>query len=190
MTMAKIIVVSGTPGTGKTLLAKRLAEKLRACYVNLSNVVIEKKLYIEYDADRNTFVVDEERVREYLRRMAQECELIIVDSHYGEISPKELVDKIIVLRLDPVELEKRLKDRGWSRNKIKENVQAEILGVCTVNALEEHGEDKVFEINVTGKSLEELVEEALDIIENKKGKKEYIDWFSIKTFKELERYMV
>ncbi len=188
--MTKIIVISGTPGTGKTLLAKRLAEKLGACYVNLSNIVIGKKLYTEYDASRNTFVVDEERVREYLRKLAQKCKLVVVDSHYGEISPRELVDRIIVLRLDPVELEKRLRKRGWNESKIKENIQAEILGVCTINALEEQGEDKVFEINVTGKSLEDIVREALDIVEGRKKRREFIDWFSIKTFNELEKYLV
>ncbi len=188
--MTKIIVVSGTPGTGKTLLAKKLAEKLGACYVNLSSLVIEKKLYAEYDASRSTFVVDEERVREYLRNLARECRIIVVDSHYGEVSPRELVDKIIVLRLDPVELEKRLRERGWSESKIKENVQAEILGVCTINALEEQGEEKVFEINVTGKSLEEVLNEALDIVEGRRKKRGLIDWFSIKAFDELEKYLV
>ena len=188
--MSKIIVVSGTPGTGKTLLAKKLAEKLGACYVNLSRLVIEKKLYVEYDTGRNTFVVDEERVREYLRGLAEECRLIVVDSHYGEISPRELVDKIIVLRLDPVELERRLRERGWGENKVKENIQAEILGVSTINALEEQGEEKVFEINVTGRSLEEVLNEALNIVEGRRKKREFIDWFSIKTFDELERYLV
>lgn len=189
--MAKIIVVSGTPGTGKTLLAKKLAEKLGACYVNLSSIVIEKKLYTEYDARRNTYVVDEEKVREYLRRLTRDCELIVVDSHYGEIAPRELVDKVIVLRLDPIELEKRLKKREWRWEKIKENIQAEILGVCTVNAVEEQGEEKVFEINATGKALDEILKEALDIVEGRvKEKKPFIDWFSIKEFSELEKYLV
>lgn len=188
--MARIIVISGTPGTGKTLLAKSLVERLGACYVNLSNLVMEKKFYTEYDADRNTFIVDEDRVRKYLRDLAQKCELIIVDSHYGEISPKELLDKIIVLRLDPIELEERLRKRGWSESKIRENVQAEILGVCTINALEEQGEEKVFEINVTGKSLEDVLNEALDIIEGRRKKKEFIDWLTIKSINDLEKYLV
>lgn len=188
--MSKIIVISGTPGTGKTLVAKKLAEKLEACYINLSEMVINEKLYVEYDEIRESYVIDEEKVRTRLREIARNCDILIVDGHYGELAPRELVDKIIVLRTDPLELEERLRRKGWSWEKIKENVAAEIIGVCTVNALEEHGEDKVYEIDTTNRSPEEIIKEIINkILPGKAVSGSRIDWLASKPLEVLKKYL-
>lgn len=188
--MSKIIVISGTPGTGKTVVAKTLAEKLGACYVNLSNLVLEEKLYIEYDAIRNSYIVDEEKVRKRLREIAGKCNILVVDGHYGELAPQELVDKIIVLRTDPQELEERLRKKGWSWEKIKENVAAEIIGVCTVNALEEHGEDRVYEVDTSNRNPGDVVKEILEVIlPGKASSGSRIDWLASKPLDVLKRYL-
>jgi len=188
--MPKIIVISGTPGTGKTLVAKKLAEKLKACYINLSDMVINEKLYVEYDEVRKSYVIDEEKVKTRLREIAKSCDILIVDGHYGELAPRELVDKIIVLRTDPLELEKRLRKKGWSWEKIKENVAAEIIGVCTVNALEEHGEDKVYEIDTTNRSPEEIIEEIInEVLLGKAVPGPRIDWLILKPLEILKKYL-
>ena len=49
------------------------------------------------------------------------------------------------------ELEMRLKSRGYSEEKIKENIEAEALDVILVEAFEWC--KKVFEVNTTGKAL-------------------------------------
>ncbi len=172
-----VIAISGTPGVGKTAVAKELARKLNAIYLNLSNVVIKEKLYSEYDEERGTYVVDEERLKEYIRNLVKHThQLVVVDSHYGEIVDDDLIVRIFILRLDPRKLLKRLKERLWPLPKIKENVESELLGVCTANALSEHPASKVCEIDVTNKSVDNVVKEILDILHNKRECKVYINW--------------
>ncbi len=188
--MPKIIVVSGTPGTGKTIVAKLLAEKLKACYVNLSEMVLEEKLYVGYDESRGSYIVDEERVRRRLRELVEKCSILVVDGHYGELAPKEYVDKVIVLRTDPLELEERLRKKNWPWEKIRENVAAEILGVCTVNAIEEQGVDKVYEVDTTNRSPQEVVKEIVEeILTGKKPPGPRIDWLTLKPLELIRRYL-
>ena len=78
-------------------------------------------------------------------------------------------DKVIVLRVKPEILEERLKARDYSDSKIRENLEAEALGVCTAEAFDIHGEN-VSEIDVSGMSVDEIVESVVDVIE---GKTEY-----------------
>jgi len=54
--------------------------------------------------------------------------------------------------------------RGAGTQKVAENVEAELLAVCTVNAVEELGEDVVIEVDTTAKTTEELALEVLDIV--------------------------
>lgn len=43
------ILVTGTPGTGKTTLATLLNEALHFTYINIGKMVSEQKLYKEWD---------------------------------------------------------------------------------------------------------------------------------------------
>ncbi|MEM2039294.1 MAG: adenylate kinase family protein [Zestosphaera sp.] len=177
--MGKAIVISGTPGVGKTLVATLLASKLGLSYLNLSDLVVRESLYVGVDEARGSFVVDEERLVKKLTELLSESKSdVIIDSHYGEIIPDELVKIIFVLRLNPVILYERLVSRGWSEEKVKENVEAEILGVCTYNAVNEHTESKVCEIDVTNKGVGEVVEEILSILNNIRKCEVWVDWLS------------
>ncbi|RLG78125.1 MAG: adenine methyltransferase [Thermoprotei archaeon] len=184
-----IIGISGTPSTGKSTVARLLAEKLKALYINLSDLVVRKKLYVEYDEARQSYVIDESRVRDYLANISR-GDLVIVDSHYAEIAPKELVKKVFVLRLHPLILMERLIKRGWPLRKVAENVEAELLGVCTRNAVDELGPELVVEIDVTNKRPEDVVEEILKLLKNgKRPQENWIDWTILLTDEELEKVL-
>lgn len=187
--MGKVIVISGVPGVGKTIVAKKLAKILNAIHIDLSEYVIRNKLYTEYDNETNSYVIDEDKVRQAIESLAKKYERVIISSHYGELTPRNLVEKIIVLRLDPEELEKRLEQRGWNRIKIIENIVAEILSVCTANALREHGIDKIIEIDTTNKNIETIINEIIRALENKVPKRPRIDWFERKPLEVLEKYL-
>jgi adenylate kinase len=160
----KSIGISGVPGTGKSSLAKKLSEELGLEVIELSDFAIRNNLIISYDRDRDSYVIDEERlvkaVEEYIRSRGP----AIIVSHYIEIIPRDLLEAVFVLRRNPVELIKLLEARGWSKKKVAENVEAELLGVCTANAIEELGEDMVIEIDSTSKSVEELASEVFSIL--------------------------
>jgi len=190
--LVKVIVLSGVPGVGKSTIAEKLARKLGAEVVHLSKLVVDNKLYVDYDEVRETYIVDEEKVREKVKELIIECEkeYMVIEGHYGELVPKEYVDFFFVLRLNPLILYERLKKRKWPERKVKENVAAEILAVPTINAISVLGEDKVCEINVTGKEIDDVVNEIFNYI--KEGvcpTKQFIDWTILLKYELLEKFL-
>ncbi len=187
----KVIVIAGTPGVGKTTLSRLLATRLNAIHVDLSRLAIEKKLFSHYDEERQTYVIDEHAVVEEVSKIIRECDRsVIIDTHYPEILPPEMVDIVIVLRLHPRKLEERLWRKGWQWNKIRENVLAEILSVVSINAIQRFGTNRVYEVDVTEKSVEEILETVIEIIEKRRGFKTglQIDWLTIISPEEISRY--
>lgn len=174
----KCIVISGCPGTGKTVVARKIAEALRLQYINLSELVLSEKLYKGYDVKRETYIVNLRRLNQKIREIIDVSNGVVIDSHYGEVIPSKYVRKIIILRLHPAELKKRLIERGWRVEKIRENIEAELIGSCTLNALSKH-QGRVYEVNVTGKNIDEVVKEALNIINSRVKPRECIDWLSM-----------
>ena len=84
------------------------------------------------------------------------------------MTPTEQVTKVFVLRRDPRELKQLMEKCGYSGSKMWENLQAEIIDVCLSEALEFHA-GKACELDVTGRSLEEVVGEILDVLEKRKS---------------------
>lgn len=184
-----IIGVSGTPGTGKSTVAAIVARRLGGVHIDLSRLVLEKGFYVDYDRERGSYVVDEERVRRYLSEEAR-SRLVVLDSHYAEIAPRELVIKVFVLRLNPLKLLDRLLSRGWPLRKVVENVEAELLGVCTRNAVDELGPDMVVEIDTTGRSAEEVADEIIAVLRGRPASTgTRIDWTTILRPDELYRLL-
>jgi len=165
-----VVLITGTPGVGKTTVAREVARRLGVMYVNAAELAISEGLVAGYDEERGAYVVDEEAVKARLRALASKGRAV-VDTHVISAVPPDLVDVVVVLRLDPRELERRLKARGYPPSKVLENVQAEILDACLIEAVEIFGEEKTYEVDTSGKSLEQVVEEVLEIIKERKGNK-------------------
>lgn len=60
------ILVTGTPGTGKTTLATLLNDTLKFTYINIGALVGEQKLWKEWDDEFNVPVFDEDMVLDYI----------------------------------------------------------------------------------------------------------------------------
>jgi len=56
MQTTKVVLVTGTPGVGKTTVAHKLASKLNAAYVGITELVKKQKLYISVDEERQTLI--------------------------------------------------------------------------------------------------------------------------------------
>ncbi len=177
--MYEAIVISGTPGTGKTSVAKQLSQRLGWTYVSLTEVATNEGFIKAEDKERGTLIIDEELLRKYLRELIKSRKKLVVDSHYGEIIYDDLVKKIFVLRLNPRILLKRLRSRNYPNHKIKENLEAELVGTCTYNALSLHP-GKVCEIDTTGKKVVEVVQEILDVLNLRVECRVWVDWLSAK----------
>jgi len=176
----RVILATGTPCVGKTSVAHLLTSKLDALYVNLTELAMHENLISGKDKERDSIIVDEIRIRRKIREIIEDCNRkdIIIDGHYAvSVVPKKLVTYVFVLRRDPVELRKLMEQCGFSGRKLWENLASEILDVCLVDALNVHGEGKVCELDVTGKSVEEVVSEILDVLGgHKKCRVGVMDW--------------
>src|SRR3989338_5340893 len=93
----KVIILTGTPGTGKTSIAKELAKILNAGLIDVNKVIKKNKLDEEYDKKRK---------------------LLIIESHMSHFLPRKYVDYCFVTKCDIKELSTRLGKKGYSKAKI------------------------------------------------------------------------
>ena len=112
---------------------------------------------------------------------------VIIEGHYAyDLVSRDLVSKGIVLRRAPWKLKEELVKRGYSGNKIKENVEAELLDVVLAEAIEALGPSLVCEIDTTDKTPLESLEEIIGIIEGTRlCDQRLIDWLGHPEAKQL-----
>jgi adenylate kinase len=179
--MKRVIIVTGTPGTGKTTVSKRLAREIGACYIPLTRHVSSHRLYRAVDNRRASKVIDMKRTRTELKRLLSTgSKPVVIDSHIPDvIAPKRIVKRVIVLRCHPKILKARLRAKRWRRSKVQENLLAEILDSCLLEAVEYYGWKPVYEIDTSQKSVEQCVTFARAILRDrshKRGRK--TDWIA------------
>ena len=139
--------ITGTPGTGKTSVAREL-ERRDHTVVRLTDTV--RPYIIEEDTRRQTLVVD-------VDRWVEEFEPVdgIVEGHLAHLLP---CDRVVVLRCRPDVLRERLAPRDYPEEKIAENAEAEALDVILIETLEEHPDEHVFEVDMTDLPISECAD--------------------------------
>jgi adenylate kinase len=190
--MFKCLAIAGTPGVGKTSVARIIAEKVGGLQVDLSELVVSEGLYEYFDDQTGSYVIDEARVSRRVREICSGGKPVVVATHYPEVLDEVIVDKVAVLRLNPVVLWDRLRSRGWSDRKVAENVMAEVLSVVLSNAISKFGVERVVEVDTTGRSIIEVADEVLERVSKGYTQEKFIDWLSIVDpgfLEELERVL-
>ena len=124
-----IIIISGSVGTGKTTLAKRLAKSLNYKYLDVKKLILDKNIAGEYDKKRNCIIVDIKKLNAALKKIIIDNKNMIIDSHMSHELPRKYVDHCIITKCDIKELGKRLKRRRYKKDKIKENIECEIFDI-------------------------------------------------------------
>ncbi|MBN2457806.1 AAA family ATPase [Candidatus Woesearchaeota archaeon] len=136
-TKPAIIVVSGTPGTGKTTLSRQLAKELKMQHLDVGQVIRQGSLSEGYDPVRRCEIIDVEKLKQALVKViARAKKGIIIDSHLSHYLPKEHVDLCIITKCNLKVLEGRMKKRGYHREKVRENLDSEIFDICLTEAME------------------------------------------------------
>jgi len=180
--MKRVILITGTPCTGKTTTAKQLAANLNAEYINLTDFAKTYNLTLGEDTERKTTIIDETKMRKKLTETisAADNANIIIDGHYAAaVTPTNQVTNVFVFRRNPKELKQFMQKCGFSDAKLYENLSAEILDSCLIEAMQTQ-QGKVCELDVTGKMVEENVTEILEVLdERKKCFAGIVDWLGI-----------
>ncbi|MBS7609697.1 adenylate kinase family protein [Candidatus Bathyarchaeota archaeon] len=187
-------MITGTPGVGKSTFSERLAEKLGALCINLNKLIMEEGLFKDYDDARGTFVADLPKIRKRLKKLIRKASegYILVEGHLSHLLlPRDSVEMVFILRCHPEVLRQRLKGRGYTDAKIAENLQAEVLDVCLIEASQAYGEAKLAEIDLTEKMADMAVQEAYEIVMGlRKPSLGSVDWLSrLQAEGKLEDYL-
>jgi len=183
----KVILLTGVPGVGKTTIAALLSERLKGVHVNLSELALAEGLLTGYDSIRETSIVDLERTTTRLMEIIREGrDPLVIEGHFSQdvVSP-ERVSNVFVLRRAPWRLKDELESRGYNPEKVKENVEAELLDVCLVEAIEAYGKEKVCELDTTDVEADEIIETITAVLRGERSCEIGIDWLSHPESREL-----
>jgi len=153
-----IYALTGVPGSGKSSVARELESR---GYKIIRFEDLSADAVVGYDED--SAIVDVGRIRLQPGSKQEDCMAIVV----GHLAHELDVDAVIVLRADPSTIEERLRARGYSEKKVKENAEAEAIDVITIEALEKG--KVVYEIDTRGIGIKEVADRVEEII---KGKRE------------------
>ncbi|TFG24918.1 MAG: AAA family ATPase [Promethearchaeota archaeon] len=184
----KIIIISGTPGCGKTSVSKKISEKINAKIISLNELTVSENLTVKYDKKRETHIVDFNKLIPYVENLIElynkeNIDFLLIEGHFSDAIPEKYIDYAIILRCNPDELYKRLEIRGYNIEKIRENIQAEILGNCTNFLIQKQIKSPMYEIETTNLTIDSIAKIIIDLIVNNINVEKYIlgkiDWLEI-----------
>ncbi|EJD04179.1 P-loop containing nucleoside triphosphate hydrolase protein [Fomitiporia mediterranea MF3/22] len=144
---APVILITGTPGTGKSTHAQLLVEQapVPLKHINVGELVKEKGLHQGFDEEWQSYTVDEDKLLDELEPVVTQGGFIL-DWHTCDLFPERWIDLVVVLRCDHTQLWERLEKRNYPLNKIQENNEAEIMQVVLDEARESYAEEIVIEL--------------------------------------------
>lgn len=158
------IAITGTPGTGKSAVAKKLSIKTGIEIIDTNKIAAGIKEGIE---------VDVKKLRKLIMRVIINKKDFIIENHL--LCEFNLpVDHVFILRCRPDFLLKRLKKRGYSKSKIGENLLAEMLDYCSEKTSENY--KKFIEIETAGKTPEAIVNRIIALLKYKNRKGDRVDY--------------
>ncbi|MBQ7928901.1 MAG: adenylate kinase family protein [Methanobrevibacter sp.] len=176
--MSKAIFITGTPCTGKTTVSEKLSSRLGCKLVKINDLALENDFVLGVDDEKGYKVIDIPKLSEKVSEIiGASDELLIFEGHLAHLC--DGADNVIVLRVRPEILRFRLEGRDYSEAKIRENLEAEAMGVCTVEAYDIYSEN-ISEINVSYLTVDEIVDELSCVISGEKtypvGEVDFMDW--------------
>ncbi|XP_075215011.1 adenylate kinase isoenzyme 6 [Lycorma delicatula] len=139
------ILITGTPGVGKSTLCDELAKRTGFEWLEVSKIAKQCDCLESYDEKYECHVLDEDKLLDELEgRMVQGGK--IVDYHGCDFFPERWFDIVFVLRTNNTILYDRLIERSYSPKKLEENVQCEIFQMLLDEARESYKSEIVHEL--------------------------------------------
>lgn len=126
------ILVTGTPGVGKTTLCKKLCAKFQSLkHINVGDFAKENDCLEEWDDELQCHVLDEDKVVDELEDLVA-AGGVVIDHHVTDFFPERWFDIVFVLRTDNTTLYDRLTARGYEGKKLDNNLECEIFQTILV----------------------------------------------------------
>jgi adenylate kinase len=182
------VAVTGTPGTGKTTATELLETDLDVLHLN--DVIKSGGFSTGTDEERGSLVADMDALEAWLDGR----EDVLVESHLAHNFD---ADRVVVLRAHPDTVVERLRERGESDSKARENAgsaepprtltrkarenaESEALDVVLSEAVHNHGTGNVYEIDTTDRDPEAVAAEIATVVDGERepsaGTVSYVDW--------------
>ncbi|NHV99387.1 MAG: AAA family ATPase [Thaumarchaeota archaeon] len=157
---SRVIVVTGTPGTGKTSLCRYIVNRNKDwIHLDLGRFAAEANAITGYDYSLETGIVDmsilKKALRKHVSNSVEEGVRLLIDGHYAaEVSPAEYVNYCLVLRCRPDVLWRRLRSvKGYGEEKARRNVESEITDYCYLMAKLHFKRKRIVQLDTTGVSV-------------------------------------
>lgn len=136
----KIILVSGTPGAGKTEFSRKLSLFIRGKHLNVGKL-LKKWGFTTYNKENKEYLVGVNAFRNAILRQIKANsneKYLIIDSHMSHYLSPKYADICVILTCKRLKtLKERLSRRRYSQSKIRDNLDSEIFQMCKVDSLEE-----------------------------------------------------
>ncbi|KAJ1806858.1 factor activating pos9 [Coemansia sp. RSA 2523] len=159
------ILVTGTPGTGKTTTSELIALAAGLEKVTVGELVKERSLHDGYNEEFDTYWLNEDKVVDEMEDMLAGGGMC-VDFHTCGMFPERWFDLVVVLRADTDKIYDRLEKRGYKQNKVQENIECEIMQVVLEEAQESYQPEIVMELaSNTVEQMEANVEKVAAFVE-------------------------
>lgn len=160
------IIISGTPGTGKTEVSKILSDILGYKLISINEFARDKDIIVGTDKKRKSGIINEKKLQKLSKDIPDNT---VIEGHLAHYCKGDIA---IILRTDPAVLEERLKRRRWHQKKIAENVESEILDIILQESAALN--KKTYEVDTTIKTAQDTAEEITNILKSDKSKKEHL----------------
>lgn len=169
--MGGLVGITGTPGTGKKSISPLAAKALGLQSVSINDLARQGGL-LDSEPDGE---VDIRKLKKVLAKSLHGPALV-----YGHLLPQvfgpDSMVKVVVLRSDPMVLKNRLEERGYARDKVIANVEAELIGLVSSEAFETFGGSRTVEVDTSHTSGSEAAVLVTTAIRIEPTRDTRIDW--------------
>ena len=160
------LVITGNPGVGKHTIAELFLKHDTSYQIlDINRFAIENGFGEKINGD---IEVDTTKLKNEIQKLNLN-KLLIVGHLAPYVLDKSNIDLVIILRKNPYNLIEIYKERNYQNSKIKQNAGSEILGVIANDSILSFGKEKSYEIDTSNKTPKIILEDILNIINNKKG---------------------
>ncbi len=181
------LLITGTPCVGKTTLAAELSRQLDCPLVSANDLAAQLGC-CKLDKKDGVREVDLKVLQKHLKKLLEEVskrkESVVVEGHLL-CEMKLPCEKLLVLRCNPLVLEKRFKNRKYASRKVSDNLLSEILDYCLLKSEANYPAAKIVQLDASKPPSASNALKKLD-----SGKSGKVDWSGLLVSKEFSgRYV-